>query len=160
MLALDQYHVRYFDYTRFQVDSSRDQSDAIRALLDEKVRESVCSIEIISGEILFSDWVRVERQYLRDHKKPRLFACIDEHYMLAVANRPEVEVRIIRLNLSDGRLGIHTPTYESDYRRVGYFRSVEYRAAILKLARLVRRAIVTKSWTPLRDDDEFSRCSI
>ena len=125
-------------------------------MLAEKTQEAACSIEIISSEILAHYWVQYERQLLRDYGKIRLFLCLEEHYMIAVADPEVFEKAIIRLNFSDGRIGGRHSSPDPGYERTGYFRSVEFREDTLRLALGVRQCLLAKSWEYIKSDKKFS----
>lgn len=64
-LYLDKYGFDYYDYTRYQCDDSKDSSEKIKALLEEAICKSCCSIEIVSHDIQGEHpWVQFERDVI------------------------------------------------------------------------------------------------
>jgi tetratricopeptide (TPR) repeat protein len=158
--ALTAYDIGFFDYTKYPVDSSTDRSPEIDANLNTHVAKSDCSIEIVTCEIIMrqggevSDWVRRERDLLCEHGRPRLFACLDMQYLFAEAH--EGEDKIIRMNMSDGRMGFRGDEPD-EFRDDSYYRSLAFAEKCLRLARLLRAALLSGDWRHLRGANEFTR---
>jgi len=145
--ALKKLNVEFYDYTRFQVDDSNDRSEEIGRLLETAIANCDLSIEIISQDILFHEWVQHERAILRKSKKNRVFLCIDWGFLFCVGKNEE---DITRLNFSDGRFGGNAIEDLARYSNVRYFEGRKYQLKCLFLVAVIRFSIVTGRWGFLR----------
>lgn len=147
--------IGYFDYTKYPVDDSKDQSKIIQSTVREHISRCHCSIELMTSEILGAPWVEFEREEIHAHGCIRIFACLQEEYMLARSTR--YEDKIVRVNLSDGRVGVHADSIDRVYYDTAAFGSSTFFQKCLRLALHIKTALRTNDWNPLRNDREFSR---
>ena len=135
--SLDNFGIKYYDFTEHRADSSRDASDEIEAKICEAVNQSICSIELTSSDFQ-SYWIEFERRQLRNKEDiVRIILHLDEE----IGIYSKDEFRILRLNFSDGRSRMHLTSNQSWQDRASdpsYYQSQEYLSRCYALGNLVR----------------------
>lgn len=135
--SLDDFGIKYYDFTEHRVDSSRDESDKIEAKICEAINQSVCSIELTSSEFQ-GPWIEFERRQLRKKENiVRIILHLDQEFGVYAND----EFRILRLQFSDGRYRAHRTddqSWQDQAFDASHYQSQDYLSKCYALAHLVR----------------------
>ena len=145
--SLDLMNIDYYDYTRFQVDDSKDIKKEISIILEQAIKRCNCSVEIISSDILFHEWVQHERSLLRRYNKKRYFICLEQIFLERKGKKEDL---ITRLDFSGGeyggiladRIDERSGFDNKRYMSTDYFSSREFGGKCMEFAYKLRKELL------------------
>lgn len=145
--AFEYFNVQYFDYT-LAIENDHDDT-AIRQRLHEEVARAAVSIELLSAEIGGSEWIRAERNLIAARPDiSRILVCLDLAHAHFMTMTPEQERRAVRLDVSDGRLGVglvgSKRRWNADAADSSSYRSPRFALQCFELGWRVRRLLDSK----------------
>jgi hypothetical protein len=143
MEALDYFNIEYINYMDHLADDQEsDEQTAMR--LKEQVNGSSITIESYSSGV-GSKWIQIERYYIKQSPVTlRIIVFLESEIGSIVTMGPSEENRIIRWDMSGGRLGIHSPSdekwriAESD---TTYYKSSDFLVGCFELAWAIRKRL-------------------
>jgi hypothetical protein len=143
--ALDYFNIAYFDYTEHELSGEGDLSDQIEEQIRQAVDSSSITIEALSAT-LGSKWIDWERYYIKKSRVLlRIVITLDQELVDLITMEPSEEQRVLRLDMSGGRWGLHRPEdfnrYATTEADTSYYQSQDYFLTCFNLGWFIRKRL-------------------